>query len=124
MERRTKSRIDVQLTCYVGAGRVQAQPMRAITENVSRTGMLMRWVEGIALPKIDGKLIVDLLLPENSDFGPRVMRCRAEVVRVTPARGNSHEVALRIRSMRFIKGKPAFAVNDLASMPVAGGLVS
>ncbi len=124
MDRRNKSRIDVQLTCYVGTGRVQAEPVRAITENVSRTGMLMRWVEGIPLPNIDGKLMLDLQLPENSEFGPRVMRCRAAVIRVTPGAGKSHEVALRILSMRFIKPKRVIRPIDLLAMPVAADRVS
>src|ERR1700685_4074106 len=107
MDRRNKSRIDVQLTCYVGTGRVQATPMRTLTENVSRTGMLMRWVEGIPLPEIDKKLRLDLPLPENSEFGPRVMRCRTEVLRVIRSEGNPHAVALRVLSMRVIKSKLA-----------------
>jgi c-di-GMP-binding flagellar brake protein YcgR len=124
MDRRTKSRIDVQLTCYVGAGKVQAEPMRAFTENVSRTGMLMRWMDGIPLPYIDRKLVLDLQLPENSEFGPRVMRCRTQVIRVTPVAGNSHEVALRVLSMRFIKSKREIRPIDLAAMPVAASRVS
>jgi c-di-GMP-binding flagellar brake protein YcgR len=119
MDRRTKSRIDVQLTCFVGDGKVQGAPLRAITENVSRTGVLMRWVKGVPLPDVDKKLVLDLKLPENSDVGPRVMRCRAEVIRVTPCAGNTHAVALRIVSMRFIKTKQAVRIPDLASMPVA-----
>jgi c-di-GMP-binding flagellar brake protein YcgR len=124
MDRRTKSRIDVQLTCYVGAGKVQAEPMRALTENVSRTGMLMRWMEGAPLPNVDRKLVLDLQLPENSEFGPRVMRCRTQVLRVTAIAGNSHEVALRVLSMRFIKSKPGISPSDLAAMPVGAGRVS
>jgi c-di-GMP-binding flagellar brake protein YcgR len=124
MDRRTKSRIDVQLTCYVGAGKIQAEPVRAFTENVSRTGMLMRWMEGIPLPNIHGKLILDLQLPENSEFGPRVMRCRTQVLRVTSGEGNSHEVALRVLSMHFTKSKREIKPSDLAVMPVAAGRVS
>jgi c-di-GMP-binding flagellar brake protein YcgR len=124
MDRRTKSRIDVQLTCYVGAGKVQVEPMRALTENVSRTGMLMRWMQGIPLPKIDRKLVLDLQLPENSEFGPRLMRCRTQVLRVTPAAGNSHEVALRVLSMRFIRSRREISPIDLAAMPVAASRVS
>jgi c-di-GMP-binding flagellar brake protein YcgR len=124
MDRRTKSRIDVQLTCYVGAGKVQAEPVRAFTENVSRTGMLMRWMEGIPLPNINGKLILDLQLPENSEFGPRVMRCRTQVLRVTSLKGNSHEVALRVLSMHFTKSNRVIKPSDLAVMPVAAGRVS
>ncbi|HEY3823990.1 MAG TPA: PilZ domain-containing protein [Bryobacteraceae bacterium] len=118
MDRRTKSRIDVQLTCYVDAGRVEAEPVRAITENVSRTGVLMRWADGIPLPRVERKMTLDLQLPENSEFGPRVMRCRTEVTRVSPVKGNCHEVALRVLSMRFVKRKRQIRVSDLASMPL------
>jgi hypothetical protein len=98
--------------------------MRALTENVSRTGMLMRWVEGIPLPKVDSKLVLDLQLPENSEFGPRVMRCRTQVLRVTSGKGNSQEVALRVLGMRFIKAIREIKPSDLAVMPVAAGRVS
>jgi c-di-GMP-binding flagellar brake protein YcgR len=118
MERRTKSRIDVQLTCYVGAGQVHAAPVRTLTENVSRDGMLMRWIEGVPLPPVAGKLILDLQLPENSDFGPRVMRCRTEVVRIDPCEENTHTVALRVVAMRFIKGRQPMPARDLASIPL------
>ena len=47
--------------------------------------MLMRWMEGHPLPEVGSKLILEVLLPENSEFGSRVMRCRATVVRVEPA---------------------------------------
>ncbi|MDP9053008.1 MAG: PilZ domain-containing protein [Acidobacteriota bacterium] len=118
MDRRTKSRMDVQLTCYVSGGKVQAAPIRAFTENVSRTGMLMRWMPGVPLPSLDKKLILDLELPENSEFGPRVMRCRTEVVRISPCEGDTYEVALRVEAMRFIKTKKAPRTRDLAAMPL------
>jgi c-di-GMP-binding flagellar brake protein YcgR len=149
MERRTKSRIDVQLTCCVEDGKAEATPVRALTENVSRNGMLMLWASGAPLPRIDGKLTLDVLLPENSEFGPRVMRCLTEVTRIIHRAEGGHEVGLRVTSMRFIKpgviksgvikpaavtGKPAHAelsrkkripgIRDLASMPVATERVS
>ncbi len=139
MERRTKSRIDVQLTCCVDAGKAEATPVRALTENVSRTGMLMRWSGTSPLPKVDGKLTLDVLLPENSEFGPRVMRCRTEVARVIQRAEGEHEVALRVLTMRFIKpgvkverasgrgrstSKSSRKVRDLASMPLATERIS
>ena len=140
MERRTKSRIDVQLTCCVDGGKAEATPVRALTENVSRNGMLMLWASGAPLPRIDGKLTLDVLLPENSDFGPRVMRCLTEVTRIIHRAEGGHEVGLRVISMRFINpagavaGKRARAeasrkkripgMRDLASMPVATERVS
>jgi c-di-GMP-binding flagellar brake protein YcgR len=132
MDRRMKSRIDLQLTCYIEAGKILAAPVRTLTENVSRTGMLMRWAAGVPLPAVGGKLTLDVELPENSGFGPRVMRCRAEVIRLRECEGAEHEVALRIASMRFINRRPGSApvvepqkrnsrkqIVDLASMPVA-----
>ena len=149
MERRTKSRMDVQLTCCVGGGKAEATPVRALTENVSRNGMLMRWASGAPLPRIDAKLTLDVLLPENSEFGPRVMRCLTEVTRIIHRAEGGHEVGLRVISMRFIKpgvikpgvikqgaasGSPARGgvsrkkrlpgTRDLASMPVATERVS
>src|ERR1700733_10672701 len=133
MERRTKSRIDVQLTCCVDAGKAEATPVRALTENVSRTGMLMRWSGTSPLPKVSGKLSLDVLLPENSEFGPRVLRCRTEVARVLRRSNGDHEVALRVITMRFIEPgaingdprsessgrKSTRKTRDLASMPLA-----
>jgi c-di-GMP-binding flagellar brake protein YcgR len=123
MDRRTKSRLDVQLTCYVAAGRVQAEAVRGFTENVSRTGMLMRWMDGHPLPKVGSKLTLRVQLPENSEFGPRVMSCRATVVRVETGAPKGDEIGLKIHSMRFVNSKPARSV-DLASMPVPTDRVS
>lgn len=118
MDRRSKSRIDVQLTCQVNAGKA-ATPIRAITENVSRNGMLMIWAGDSPLPKVARKLSLDVLLPENSEFGPRVMRCRAEVARVSEQTSGRHEVALRVLSMKFLDPrKRTPSATDLASMPV------
>jgi c-di-GMP-binding flagellar brake protein YcgR len=123
MDRRTKSRIDVQLTCFIGAGKVLASPLRMLTRNVSRNGILMRWLEGTPLPSLNSKLTLDVALPENSEFGARLMRCRATVVRVIFRHGEEAEVALRIQKMSFIQAKVGtrnriITVRDLASMPV------
>jgi hypothetical protein len=115
--------MDVQLTCYVGSGKVQAAPMRAITENVSRDGMLMRWMEGVPLPALDKKLTLDVQLPENSEFGPRVMRCDTQVVRITSCDDNSHAVALRVLGMKFIRSRRPAGGHDLASMPAVNRVV-
>lgn len=123
----------MQLTCFVEGGKAEATPVRTLTENVSRNGMLMLWAGGAPLPKVDGKLRLDVLLPENSEFGPRVMRCHTEVTRIIHRAEGGHEVGLRIITMRFIKpgadGRPVRGggsrkkrtpgLHDLASMPVA-----
>jgi hypothetical protein len=116
--------MDVQLTCYVDAGKVTATPVQAITENISRTGILMRWTAGTPLPAVDSRLVLDLELPENSEFGTRMMRCQATVVRVLPVEGRGHEIALKVRSMRFVRTKPVVRTYDLERMPVASDRVS
>ena len=118
MERRSTERIDLQLTCFVSTGKVNCAPVCGFTENVSRSGMLMRWTEGVPLPPLRKKLVLDVQLPENSDFGARVMRCDARVVRVSPSDGNAHLVAVRVLSMRFVEPEYRAAGADLASMPV------
>jgi c-di-GMP-binding flagellar brake protein YcgR len=120
MERRSKSRIDVQLTCCIQAGKAEATPLRALTENVSRTGMLMRWSGSSPLPKVEGKLTLDVLLPENSEFGPRVMRCRTEVVRVSKNPGGEAEVALRVVTMRFMKPGARSQTRKMNADPSSG----
>ena len=89
----------------------------------------MLWAGDSPLPRVSGKLTLDVLLPENSEFGPRVLRCRTEVARVVQRANGEHEVALRVLGMRFINpGAPRSESSgaksirkrrDLASMPVA-----
>jgi len=128
MDRRTRDRVEVQLKCCVDAGKITAVSARALTENVSRTGILIRWKAEAPLPVVDSKLILDVELPENSEFGPRVMRCRVSVVRVLPETGRHPGVALKIHSLRFAKTRPIvetapWCPYDLQSMPVPSGRV-
>ena len=105
-----------------------ATPVQAFTENVSRTGILMRWLNDVPLPGIDSRLILDIVLPEKSEFGQRLLRCRTNVVRVRTQEGEAPEVALRILTMRFVKagGSPRLKTRklDLAEMPLATQRVS
>ncbi len=122
MDRRTKTRLDVELTCYVGTARVIARPFRTVTKNVSRTGMLMQWDSTKPVPLVGRKLTVDLELPENSEYGPRVMQCRATVVRVDQLSGGNQALALKIHSMKFMQTPKAVrqlgTEQALLSMPL------
>ena len=86
MERRSKNRHDLQLVCHIGETKVlSATPeqgsraleamtakgaVEATTENMSRDGMLMRWLDGVPLPEIGTILTVEVDLPGGEDFGP------------------------------------------------------
>ncbi len=82
--------------------------------------MLMRWSGTAPVPKVDGRLTLDVLLPENSEFGPRVMRCRTEVTRVIRREEGEYEVALRVITMRFIKPGADAENTGLAQAGSAG----
>lgn len=122
MDRRNKTRIDVELTCYVSPTRLLARTMKAVTKNVSRTGLLMKWAPQYPEPVVGKKLTIEIELPENSDFGVRAMKCHATIVRIDDAQTEDRSVALHIQSMKFVDGNPvksgAGHVGDLASMPV------
>jgi len=123
MDRRTSVRHNLQLTCRIGSARVLADSAIALTENVSRTGILVNWIDGVPLPKVGGRLTLDVQLPKNLAMDPRVMRCRTTVVRVTAGSGRTHEVALRVHNMRFVTATNPAAVFDLAALPIPNKLV-
>lgn len=123
MDRRTRVRHNLQLTCQIGSGRAQASAASVLTENVSRAGLLVRWLEGIPLPKVGRRLTLDVQLPKNPKMAPRVMRCRTTVVRVSQGSGPEHEVALRVHNMKFVAAKNAVTIHDLAAIPVTNNLV-
>jgi c-di-GMP-binding flagellar brake protein YcgR len=122
MDRRNSFRHDLQLNCRIGSGRMHAASARALTENFSRTGILVRWLDGTPLPEVGIRLTLDVHLPGNLEMNLRVMRCRATVVRVIPGPDQKHEVALRIHHMRFVAARPV-TIFDLAAMPIPKNLV-
>lgn len=125
MDRRTKQRIDLQLHCRLGTGAIRSAALEGITENISRTGILMRWHEAVPLPKVGSGLTVEFSLPESEDFGPRVMRCQTTVIRIKPGADGQPAVALRIDGLRFAPAvTPALSEFDLESMPPATKRVS
>jgi c-di-GMP-binding flagellar brake protein YcgR len=119
MDRRTKTRIDLQLICRIGAGEVLSHPCEGLIENVSRGGMLMRWLDSVALPAVGSRLIVDIELPAGSGYGPRLMRCHTTVVRVERRPGTQPSVGLRTSDMEFVNARDAIRPGELASMPIA-----
>jgi hypothetical protein len=93
-----------------------------LTENVSRTGILVLWLDGTPLPEVGGRLTLDVHLPRNPEMSPRIMRCRTTVVRVIPGSGQKHEVALRVQNISFAAARPV-TIFDLAAMPIPKNLV-
>jgi hypothetical protein len=125
MNRRLKERLDLRLLCRVGADKVVSalgSPSQSLglTQNLSRSGLLMRWLNAVALPEVGSALTVDIELPAEGSFGPRVMRCRTTVVRIIASENDLPTVGMRIRNIRFVSPELATtAAWELEAMPPA-----
>jgi len=119
MERRTKARLDLQLLCRIGDDKLLSAPLEAFTENMSRDGILMRWIEPFPLPGVGCRLTVDVPLPANPGNTPRLMRCAATVVRIVRQKAGQPSVGLHIDNVRFVEPKAPAGPHPLESMPAA-----
>jgi hypothetical protein len=105
--------MDLRLLCRIGPTKVlssafanQSQVV-GMTQNLSRCGMLMLWQKSVELPAIGSPLTVDIDLPADESFGPRLMRCGTTVVRIIPSATGESTVGMRIRNIRFVAPKKA-----------------
>jgi hypothetical protein len=110
MNRRTKERLDLRLVCRTGPGTVLSalgatSRNIGLTENLSRSGLLMKWLDEVSLPAIGSELTVDIELPADSSFGPRLMRCRSTVVRIFTDSDALPTVGMKIRNIRFVEAE-------------------
>lgn len=104
MDRRTKTRVDLRLRCRVEGSCHISENSGETTENISRNGLLLRWTRRTPVPPAGSALRVEVELPSDGLFAPRVIRCESVVVRVI-AGGDGHpQVGLRVDAMRFVEG--------------------
>ncbi len=103
MDRRTKSRVDLRLSCRVVSNGLISENSCETTENISRNGLLLRWTRPSPLPAAGSTLRVEVELPSEGVFAPRLIRCDSTVVRVIEGEGGSSHVALKVNNMRFVE---------------------
>ena len=102
MERRERDRVNVRLQCRIGPPGQPEASLCNITENISRTGMLIRWArDRTAAPAVGDSVVVKLKLPANPMFGQRWMLFQAQVVRVSSGDDESVMVAVAGAPVRF-----------------------
>jgi hypothetical protein len=102
MERRQHKRLDLSLTCHVRSASDQSLDAVMTTQNIGRSGLLLRWpteTHGDKLPRNGDRLMVDIELPMQPEYGPRCIHCEGTVVRVEDS--SLASVALRIDRMEF-----------------------
>ena len=104
MDRRADPRVEVKLPCHVELARTRSRLCVGLTENMSRSGILVAWnAEGLLsdLPKPGDLLSVDIELPANHSFGRRCMHCQAVVARVSAGVRGEPLVAMQVNQMQF-----------------------
>ncbi len=104
MDRRADPRVEVKLPCHVESAKTKSRLCVGLTENMSRSGILVAWQSDSAapeLPKPGDLLSVDIELPANHSFGRRCMHCQAVVARISEGPKGEPLVAMQVNQMQF-----------------------
>lgn len=104
INRRETPRIEVKLTCYVSSPRVWSNGAVGVTENISRSGLLMLWngkQTGSRLPRVGDLITMDIELPAHHDFPTKCIHCQGTVVRVSVGENEPPRIALNVNYMKF-----------------------
>jgi PilZ domain len=119
LEQRSHERVNLALECRVTAGGKRSGGTMKLVENISRTGILIRWVPSDGpqdVPRPGDTLNIEMALPANHNFDRKCWFCGGTVVRVSKAEDNSPLVAVRISTTKFRKYTPP--MSQKASMHV------
>jgi hypothetical protein len=117
INRRETPRIDVKLKCHVSSPRVWSNGFVGVTENISRSGLLLLWngkQVGSRLPRVGDLISMDIELPVHHDFPTKCIHCQGTVVRVSASENEAPRVALSVNYMKFRDyGRRAGKVRDI-----------
>lgn len=121
LEQRSHERVNLALECRVTSGSKRSAGTMKLVENISRTGILIRWLSADGgpqdVPRPGDTLNIEMALPVNHNFDRKCWFCGGTVVRVTKAEDNSPLVAVRINTTKFRKYTPATSHKPLAQVP-------
>jgi hypothetical protein len=109
LEQRSHERVNLALECRVTSGSKRSGGTMKLVENISRTGILIRWLPSDGpedVPRAGDTLNIEMALPANHSFDRKCWFCGGTVVRVTKAEDNSPLVAVRINTTKFRKYSP------------------
>jgi hypothetical protein len=119
MDRRTKSRVDLRLSCRIDGNNLISENSGDTTENISRNGLLLRWTRNGPVPQAGSALRVEVELPSDGIFAPRLIRCESTVVRIIKGADGKAQIALQVHTMRFVEDPARLWEGDVnAATPV------
>jgi hypothetical protein len=120
LEQRSHERVNLALECRVTSGNKRSGGTMKVVENISRTGILIRWVSSDGshdIPRSGDTLHIEIVLPVNHNFGRKCWFCGGTVVRVSKAEDNSPLIAVRVNTTKFRKYTPAASHKPAAQIP-------
>jgi len=120
LEQRSHERINLALECRVSPGSRRSSGTMKLVENISRSGILIRWLPSDGpedIPRPGDTLNIEMALPANHNFERKCWFCGGTVVRVTKAEDNSPLVAVRINTTKFRKYSPPANQKGSSQLP-------
>jgi PilZ domain-containing protein len=120
LEQRSHERVNLALECRVTTGNKRSGGSMKVVENISRTGILIRWLSSDGpqdVPRAGDTLTIEMALPANHNFDRKCWFCGGTVVRVSKAADNSPLVAVRINTTKFRKYTPPASHKSIAQVP-------
>ncbi len=85
LEQRSHERVNLALECRVTSGSKRSGGSMKVVENISRTGILIRWLSSDGpqdVPRPGDTLNIEMALPANHNFDRKCWYCGGTVVRV------------------------------------------
>lgn len=104
-ERRREQRHQVERTCQVMTAGAAGPGLAALTLNISRSGMLLRFprsMDAAAIPKAGAFIRVLVELPAPSGREPRSLECTGRILREVLTDNSCHARAMQIDSMKVL----------------------
>lgn len=120
LEQRSHERVNLALECRVTPGGKRSGGTMKLVENISRTGILIRWLPSDGpqdVPRPGDTLNIEMALPANHNFDRKCWFCGGTVVRVSKAEDNSPLIAVRINTTKFRKYIPTVTQKTMAHAP-------
>ena len=119
MERRKRDRSDLKLVCHIGSPTLGGERLTAVSENISRNGVLLRLDNRGIPPKsieVGRTATVEMELPTEPPLEPRCIRCEGEVVRIC-SRNGEVEIAMQFNNVEFRALTKALSSYRIERMP-------
>lgn len=120
LEQRSHERVNLALECRVTPGGKRSGGTMKLVENISRTGILIRWLPSDGpqdVPRPGDTLNIEMALPANHNFDRKCWFCGGTVVRVSKAEDNSPLIAVRINTTKFRKYIPTVTQKTMPHAP-------